>query len=115
MNLTQIKWKHWTKGMSPFKFNPTMQYSDIIVPTIDTIRTAYLTELLVNNKKQVLTVGATGTGKTSILTEKLLNGMSAEYIPQFLMFSAKTSANQTQVCCFTQHLNFYCKVNYTYF
>ena len=46
---------------------------------------------------QVLTVGPTGTGKTVVLAEKLLKGMPPEYIPNFMMFSAKTSANQTQV------------------
>lgn len=45
---------------------------------------------------QVLCVGPTGTGKTLTISDKLLNQMSTEYITHFLMFSARTSANQTQ-------------------
>lgn len=45
---------------------------------------------------QVLCIGPTGTGKTLTMSNKLLNSMSAEYITHFLMFSARTSANQTQ-------------------
>lgn len=45
---------------------------------------------------QVLCVGPTGTGKTLTLSNKLLKNMPSEYISHFLMFSARTSANQTQ-------------------
>lgn len=45
---------------------------------------------------QVLCIGPTGTGKTLTMSNKLLNSMPAEYITHFLMFSARTSANQTQ-------------------
>lgn len=45
---------------------------------------------------QVLCIGPTGTGKTLTMSDKLLNTMPAEYITHFLMFSARTSANQTQ-------------------
>lgn len=46
--------------------------------------------------KQVLCIGPTGTGKTLTMSDKLLKNMPAEYITHFLMFSARTSANQTQ-------------------
>lgn len=45
---------------------------------------------------QVLCIGPTGTGKTLTMSDKLLRNMSTEYITHFLMFSARTSANQTQ-------------------
>lgn len=45
---------------------------------------------------QVLCVGPTGTGKTLTVSDKLLKNMPPEYITHFLMFSARTSANQTQ-------------------
>ncbi|KAE8298053.1 Dynein heavy chain 1 [Larimichthys crocea] len=52
--------------------------------------------MLLTNKKPVLCIGPTCTGKTLTLSDKLLNNMPAEYITHFLMFSARTSANQTQ-------------------
>lgn len=45
---------------------------------------------------QVLCVGPTGTGKTLAIADKLTRNMPIEFIPEFLAFSAKTSANQTQ-------------------
>lgn len=45
---------------------------------------------------QVLCLGPTGTGKTLTVSDKLLKNMPSEYITHFLMFSARTSANQTQ-------------------
>ena len=45
---------------------------------------------------QVLCVGPTGTGKTLAIADKLSRNMQKEYIPEFITFSAKTSANQTQ-------------------
>jgi len=45
---------------------------------------------------QVLCIGPTGTGKTLTISDKLLKNMPAEFITHFLMFSARTSSNQTQ-------------------
>ena len=41
-------------------------------------------------------MGPTGTGKTMTISDKLTRKMPKEYIPDFIVFSAKTSANQTQ-------------------
>ena len=45
---------------------------------------------------QVLCVGPTGTGKTLTAADKLIRGMPDKYMSDFLNFSARTSANQTQ-------------------
>ena len=45
---------------------------------------------------QVLCIGPTGTGKTLAIADKLSRNMPKEYTPEFISFSAKTSANQTQ-------------------
>ncbi|KAF6028263.1 DNAH1 [Bugula neritina] len=48
------------------------------------------------DKFEVLCVGPTGTGKSLAISDKLINGMPSQYVPEFIVFSAKTSANQTQ-------------------
>lgn len=45
---------------------------------------------------QVLCIGPTGTGKSLSIADKLINGMPIQFTPEFIVFSAKTSANQTQ-------------------
>ncbi|KAH9525061.1 Dynein heavy chain 1, axonemal, partial [Bulinus truncatus] len=46
--------------------------------------------------QKLLAIGPTGTGKTLTVLDKLTRGLSDEYLPEFINFSAKTSANQTQ-------------------
>ena len=92
----KLNWVHWIDDAPAFAIKPEMMYSDIIVPTIDTIRNAALIERLVLNRKQVLCVGPTGTSKSVVISNKLLSGMPDYTVPFSLGFSAKTSANQTQ-------------------
>lgn len=49
----QIQWKNWLESSPNIEITPSTPYADIIVPTIDTIRTAALLEKLVVHKKQV--------------------------------------------------------------
>ena len=79
-----------------FQLSNETKFSDIIVPTIDNVRNAHLIELLLKNERPVLCVGPTGTGKTLTIADKLTRSMPKEYTPEFIVFSAKTSANQTQ-------------------
>ena len=40
-------------GMPEYVVDPNMRFSDIIVPTVDTVRAHFLLELLISNVKQV--------------------------------------------------------------
>uniref|UniRef100_A0A8C7MG37 Dynein axonemal heavy chain 1 n=1 Tax=Oncorhynchus kisutch TaxID=8019 RepID=A0A8C7MG37_ONCKI len=90
----QVHWVSWMKSAQNVVITPETSYSDIIVPTPDTVRISFLMDMLCVD--QVLCIGPTGTGKTLTMSDKLLKNMPAEYITHFLMFSARTSANQTQ-------------------
>ena len=81
------------------KLNITSEskFQDIIVPTMDTVRSEYLIQMLLSHQKQLMCIGPTGTGKSLTISNKLSFGMGEEYVSNFLMFSARTSANQTQV------------------
>ncbi|KAM9362199.1 LOW QUALITY PROTEIN: dynein axonemal heavy chain 1 [Symphorus nematophorus] len=91
-----VQWVSWMDSAKSVVITPETNYADIIVPTADTVRMSFLMDMLLSNKKPVLCIGPTGTGKTLTMSDKLLKNMSAEYITHFLMFSARTSANQTQ-------------------
>ncbi|KAI4880923.1 hypothetical protein NFI96_025448, partial [Prochilodus magdalenae] len=92
----KVQWVNWMKYAADVIITPETNYSDIIVPTADTVRMSFLMDMLLSNKKPVLCVGPTGTGKTLTVSDKLLKNMPSEYVTHFLMFSARTSANQTQ-------------------
>ncbi len=53
-NKAQIRWIGWMEDKPEFVVDPTMRFSDIIVPTIDTVRAHFLLELLINSSKQVV-------------------------------------------------------------
>lgn len=93
---TEMKWVEWMNTIPEFKANPDAPFSEMVIPTIDTVRYGYLVNLLATNNKHILCVGETGTGKTLIVTSKMMTDLPKEYIPIFMTFSARTSANQTQ-------------------
>ena len=111
--LKEKKWINWLEGNPPLEMDPRVEYADVVVPTIDSIRMKYLTKELVSgnrpvveetaqsigqilNNKPVLTPGPTGTGKTVNMTELLSKGMEKCYQWFGVTFSAQTSENQTQ-------------------
>ncbi|XP_078517697.1 dynein axonemal heavy chain 12 [Lissotriton helveticus] len=92
------RWIHWNdfiKSTSVGEKNSKIQ--DIIVPTMDTVRYTFLMDLCIKYGKPLLLVGTTGTGKSVYVKDKLMNNLDKEqYLPFFVNFSARTSANQIQ-------------------
>ncbi|XP_025927284.1 dynein heavy chain 1, axonemal [Apteryx rowi] len=94
--IREVRWEKWLDSTTQFTLVPDTNFCDIIIPTMNTVRMAHLLELLLTNRKPVLCIGPTGTGKTLTIADKLLKNLPLKYITHFLMFSARTSANQTQ-------------------
>ena len=56
-------------------------------------------DLCIRYERPILFVGPTGTGKSAYVQQNLMSNLPKEkYMPNFVNFSAQTSANQTQVC-----------------
>ncbi|KAK9739949.1 P-loop containing dynein motor region D4 [Popillia japonica] len=89
-------WHNWMERVEETKITVDMRYSDIEVPTIHNVRNAELIGTLLMNEDNVLCVGPTGTGKTLTVIGKLAKNMHKKFICDFITFSARTSANQTQ-------------------
>ncbi|XP_016404673.1 dynein heavy chain 12, axonemal [Sinocyclocheilus rhinocerous] len=92
------RWVHWNESIrNALLGDKNTKVQDIIVPTIDTVRYTYLMDLCIQYGMPLLLVGPTGTGKSVYVKEKLMNNLDKElFLPFFVNFSARTSANQTQ-------------------
>ena len=52
-NHHQVRWQGWLEGQKEFSVDPRVRFSDIIVPTMDTLRSNFMVELLTTNSKPV--------------------------------------------------------------
>uniref|UniRef100_A0A670KA86 Dynein axonemal heavy chain 3 n=1 Tax=Podarcis muralis TaxID=64176 RepID=A0A670KA86_PODMU len=72
------------------------QVSELIIPTMETARQSFFLKTYVEHEIPLLFVGTTGTGKSAITNSFLINLPKTKYTPNFINFSARTTANQTQ-------------------
>ncbi|UYV81318.1 DNAH6 [Cordylochernes scorpioides] len=87
----------WTKQVPVFSYNPAMNFFDILVPTLDTVKYSFLMRTLLKINRPILYTGSTGVGK-SVIAQDLLKKISKteNYIPVFMNFSAQTNSRRTQ-------------------
>jgi dynein heavy chain len=91
------KWIAWKDMLDKaWTIPPTADFSQIIVPTMDTARYTYLLQHLLEHGKQPMLCGPTGTGKTVDLNQYLLSLPVDKNMIIQTQFSAQTSANMTQ-------------------
>ena len=89
-------WTHWMDTVQVSPIAEALDFNQIVVTTIDTVRYSWLLRTLVTHGKHVLFTGATGTGKTVYIKEQLEQLDKAVYQNVATAFSAQTNANQVQ-------------------
>ncbi|KAI8730840.1 hypothetical protein BgiBS90_037554 [Biomphalaria glabrata] len=87
----------WERLVSSFRFDKSISFFKMMVPTVDTARYGYFLERLLSVQKPVLFTGGTGVGK-SVIVRDLLDRISERmnYVPVYINFSAHTSSGRTQ-------------------
>ena len=73
----QLVWVPWVDVIPDYVHDPEKKFSEILVPTVDTVRTTWLLELMVSIKRPVVLVGETGTSK-SATTANFLRGLDKD-------------------------------------
>jgi dynein heavy chain len=92
------KFKNWKDLVPSFHYSDELTYFQLMVPSGDTCRTAYLADRMCTSQYSQFLTGVSGIGKSVILTN-LLEKMkeSANVVPVFMTFSAQSKALATQL------------------
>ena len=61
----QSKWVPWVDKVPEYTHEPSRNFHEILVPTVDTVCNMWLLDVMVKIKRPVVLVGETGTSKTA--------------------------------------------------
>ncbi|XP_053403796.1 dynein axonemal heavy chain 2-like isoform X5 [Mercenaria mercenaria] len=90
-------WVHFEEKLKHgWKYNPSLPFFKLMVPTVDTVRYQYLTQTLIKNLCPVMLVGPVGTGKTSVAENTLSKLDPKTYSVLTVNMSAQTTSNNVQ-------------------
>ena len=92
----KFRWTNWLKTVKDEPIREELEFQNIVVTTIDTIRYRYIFDVLATHGKHVLFGGPTGTGKTVYIKQSLDAMDKDKWTNIQSTFSAQTNANQIQ-------------------
>jgi dynein heavy chain, axonemal len=79
------EWEHWNKRVSDYVYatDSVPEYSSILVPNVDNVRTDFIIETISKQEKSVLLIGEQGTAKTVII-----KGYCLKFDPENRLFKS---------------------------
>ena len=108
-DMEQKLWIAWGKLVPKYVHVPERKFNEILVPTVDTVRTTWLLSLMVRIKRPVVLVGETGTSKSATIGN-FLRTLDQDSHVRYLTLSPPVT---TFVVCTSRLLiffgNLYCK------
>nr|XP_050853938.1 dynein axonemal heavy chain 12-like isoform X4 [Vespula vulgaris] len=90
-------WRRLVELSTSEPIDENLSISNIMIPTIDTVKYQLLFLMHIKQRKRFLVQGETGTGKSFYIKDLLMNKLDeSEYLPNFVIFTPTTTAWSTQ-------------------
>ena len=84
-----------------------------LVPTVDTLRTEYLIDVLARHGNHVMLVGDRGSAKSLVIRHYLLKKNNNDHLSKTVVFSSATTSMTLQVNCsfLAERCDLHCRVS----
>ena len=87
------EWVYWNTKVDHYVYpsDSTPEYSSILVPNVDNVRTDYLIHTIAKQEKAVLLIGEQGMAKTVMINGYMANFNQELHLTKALNFSSATT------------------------